>query len=156
MLSFAFAKKNFPEYRRVSALYVLSEIASMRDGGWQEERQIDTRRSVKRRKTKHTLKDQRRIECHLSSTHRTSPWALVECVRQGGEAVKSIQCFVLSDVKRIGRDKTHAREVNQPTSSPSILVRPTARVGIFLLSFSFLIRFFLLIDELLSYVRART
>lgn len=25
---------------------------------------------------------------------------------EGGETVKSIQCFVLSDVKRVGRDKT--------------------------------------------------
>lgn len=78
-------------------------------GGWRKEKRRGTVKCEKEKNETHS-EDQLRIECHLSSTHRTSPWALVECVHQGGEAVKSIQCFVLSDVKRIGRDKTHTHE----------------------------------------------
>ena len=126
-------------------------------GGWQGERQIDTQRSVKRRKTKHTHTHTHTLVEGPASNRVSLVFdapniplgTLVECVRQGGEAVKSIQCFVLSDVKRIGRDKTHARGVNQPP--PPFIPRSSNRSWRNFFFFFFLIRFFLLIDELLSF-----
>lgn len=58
----------------------------------------------RREKTKHTLSSRTTVESSVTCLRRRAerpPRVRLECASRGGETVKSIHCFVLSDAKRV-------------------------------------------------------